>query len=486
MGTCVNCGRDNVAGATTCVSCGGPIVPTAEIAGTEPTLEEPRARRPGDQVDPPVPAEPHSAHLSERPVASLAFSDDQPKVDPGGVVIVSLRLRNNGHVVDEFTLQVTGEPSNWATIVPTRLALMPGTEGVAQLSFRPPRVSATPAGPAAFQVHVQSRENPGSPALESGVILVGEYRDLVATLRPERAAGVHKARYRLVAENRGNAPVSAKVSAVDPDLLLELDADPARLGLPAGRVAEAAIRVRASQPFWLGSPEVRQFRVELLPDAGTPVTVPGSFVQRPRLPRWLPAVGGAAIAIALIMTIALAAGIVGPRPTPSESPTVAPTESPTVAPSESPTVGPSESPTEAPTEAPTQAPTQAPTDAPTEAPPIDSLPPMISSVSGDGMTFNLGPQCDKTSMIIFAGAFDEDGGSGLESVTLHYRQQFLLAPWRERAMKLGFFWAATLSLDVDVSYASYSFYVTARDNAGNETKFPLTDPYSFTVAECGP
>ena len=52
-------------------------------------------------------------------------------VEPGGTVTATIRVRNQGSVVDQFDLSVLGDAQSWATIEPANLRLFPRTEGEA-------------------------------------------------------------------------------------------------------------------------------------------------------------------------------------------------------------------------------------------------------------------------------------------------------------------------------------------------------------------
>ncbi|MFD7536332.1 hypothetical protein ACFV6N_11995, partial [Streptomyces sp. NPDC059819] len=60
----------------------------------------------------------------------------------------------------EYRLTVVGDAAGWARVEPAVLRLYPGAEGVADITFAPPRTSDAIAGPSVFGIRVDPREHP--------------------------------------------------------------------------------------------------------------------------------------------------------------------------------------------------------------------------------------------------------------------------------------------------------------------------------------
>jgi uncharacterized protein (DUF58 family) len=60
-------------------------------------------------------------------------------VEAGGEAEVTLRVRNTSDVVEEYHVDVVGDPGQWCTAEPSVLRLYPGTTGEVRLTFAPPR-----------------------------------------------------------------------------------------------------------------------------------------------------------------------------------------------------------------------------------------------------------------------------------------------------------------------------------------------------------
>ena len=209
MRVCPTCGREvPEAGARFCGFCGGPM----PDAPTEPVATGGVQHRRPDEVAAPV------ARPVSQPTDTIGTRLDPATIatDPGGTATVTLRVRNTGTVVDELRIVVEGPVAPWAEVEPTVLRLMPGTDGAASIRFRPPRIPLALAGPMGFVVRVHSHERPQEPAMESGVLTVGEVRALGAVVVPATGKSRGGLDYEIRVENRGNVPTDVTVARATP------------------------------------------------------------------------------------------------------------------------------------------------------------------------------------------------------------------------------------------------------------------------------
>ena len=61
--------------------------------------------------------------------ASVELVNPALSVGPGTSVTATLRIRNTGRIVDEFTLQPVGEFAPWMTVETASLPLFPDASG---------------------------------------------------------------------------------------------------------------------------------------------------------------------------------------------------------------------------------------------------------------------------------------------------------------------------------------------------------------------
>jgi hypothetical protein len=228
-------------------------------------------------------------------------------VAPGGEAVCSVRIRNVGHVVDQFTLTVLGEAAAWATVIPPALSLFPGAEGTAEIHFRPPRAASVRAGELDFALRAVGSEDPDGSVVEEGVLDLAPFTEFSARITPRTSEGKRSAHHEIIVDNKGNSPVSVEFEASDPDELLAFALKPPRLDIPAGASAHAQVKVAARKGFMRGPMQNRQFMVDVKPDSpdgsGFPTRLDANFNQRPGMPGFIMPLVVAVVAVALIVAL---------------------------------------------------------------------------------------------------------------------------------------------------------------------------------------
>jgi len=220
--------------------------------------------------------------------AFAALEQATLSVDPGGEVSIGITVRNTGTVVDQYTIEILGDIGAWASADPPTISLFPGAQESARITFRPPRVSSTPAGPVRFGVMVRSHEDPEGSTVAEGTLQVGSFLAPGAELIPRTSHGSRVGRHDLAIDNRGNARMETALEGLDPDRVVRFDFDPPTLSVEPGVAGFARVLVRPVRRFWRGAPKTRSFQIAVRPDApdATPVLLDGSFLQESVLPPW--------------------------------------------------------------------------------------------------------------------------------------------------------------------------------------------------------
>ena len=236
--------------------------------------------------------------------ALVTLSEKTIEVLPGAVATCTVTVKNTGTVVDQFTIDILGDPAAWTAAEPPTLSLFPGAEGTTTVFFRPPRAAETPTGELPFGVRARSREDPAGSAVEEGVLVVGAYQDTFAELVPRTSRGSRGATHELAVDNRGNSRLNATVTAGDQDQLLGFDVEPPGLVVDPGTAGFAKIRVKPRKRFWRGQPKTRPFKVAVQGEGGPPILLDGSLLQEALLPRWLiPALIAALVGLIALIVI---------------------------------------------------------------------------------------------------------------------------------------------------------------------------------------
>ena len=293
---CLACGTKNRAGSSFCSNnqCGaflefyGADTPTSvPVVGGAP---------PGPQTGP------------RRAGVAASLVPDRCSVDPGAETAGQLSVRNQGTIVDAFDVTVSGEAARWASVEPARLSLMPGAEGMTTVRWAPPREPGAGAGAAPFQIRVTSADDPTAVATVDGILDVEAFHVMAVELVPATSRGQRRGEHRFTIENGGNRPLAVDIEAADPDVLLQLVANPSHVVVEPGTSAVGRVQVRARRNLWWGPSRTLPLRVTATPDIGEPIRADGGFTQTPLFPRWfrkalLWPIGMAALVTAAVLMI---------------------------------------------------------------------------------------------------------------------------------------------------------------------------------------
>ena len=187
-------------------------------------------------------------------------------VEAGSEAVLTVRVRNSGSVVDQFSFEVAGDAAPWATFEPPVLSLFPAAEGTTEVRFKPPRSPSTPAGAVPFAIRVISQEDPAGGVAEEGVLRVAPFTDLFAELVPRTGSGRRSGRFQLALDNRGNTHIRARVEATDPDDQLTFVATPSTLVAAPGTAAFSRVEAKPRNTFLRGPSVTRPFQVVVMPE----------------------------------------------------------------------------------------------------------------------------------------------------------------------------------------------------------------------------
>jgi beta-lactam-binding protein with PASTA domain len=347
MRICASCGRENANETDFCV-CGEylrweptntlPAVGAPSASASEASAADDPSRAAREELDPSVtlaadavapagsgwgsatgaPSASAAPGAGEAPPGAAALMLRPPDDDgaPGGVVSVSVQpggrvtllglIRNQSDVVDNFDLAVRGLPEDWWTIAPATVYLVPyGTAGTFEqevaIHIHPPRTPEAQARAWSFEVVAASRSYGGEVASAPASVTIAAYFEVASELRPERASGRLKARFRLVVDNRANARTEVALSAEDTDAECRFRFAEPSVALEPGNAIECPFTVFAPSQIWIGKPRERRFQVTVAPvgvDLAQPPRV-ATFRQRSWLPWWLAVVAPVTVALAV-------------------------------------------------------------------------------------------------------------------------------------------------------------------------------------------
>ncbi|MEH3055340.1 MAG: PASTA domain-containing protein, partial [Patulibacter minatonensis] len=297
---CEECGPSRARGQDFCAGCSTYLAWDAALA---PPTSTAAARTPAA-------APPDEGFAVAIEAGDVVVADDGPltrvRVAPGRRITFTVRIRNVGVDVHRYRVDVEGVPTEWVTIDPASLDLLPagpvGRDGGEVLvTVAPPRASSAGAGVRAIAFNVRSTERDGEVRHLPLELDVEAYTDLTFTVAPARTRGRRRARAVATIQNRGNQTLLPAVTAAfdDPDLRCEVrPIDP----IPAGHTGRARLAIR-TPPRLLGRPEEHLLEVAVTASDDAPPVPPAVIrhARRALIPWWVPLVllTLAAIAIAL-------------------------------------------------------------------------------------------------------------------------------------------------------------------------------------------
>ncbi|MEU0138219.1 hypothetical protein ABZ172_29935 [Streptomyces sp. NPDC006296] len=209
-------------------------------------------------------------------------------VDPGSSTTVRLRLRNTGDVVDEYRFEAVGDVAPYVTVEPPSIRLFPGTTGIVELTFAPPRTPDATAGPHPYGVRILPTEHPEATTVTEGNVTFTTFMEVRAELVPHTVKGRFRGRPKLAVDNLGNTVLTASIGGGDKasdDLSYEIV--PANVQIQPGRAAFVDATLKPRQITWVGSKQERPYELAVRRSGFEPLKANGTYVQRSMLPLWM-------------------------------------------------------------------------------------------------------------------------------------------------------------------------------------------------------
>jgi hypothetical protein len=235
--------------------------------------------------------------------ATTSLANRQLSVTPGQAVEAKVLVRNNGTLVDQFSLDIVGDSREWAEVEPHIMNLMPGQDGEATVRFSAPRNATVLAGQVPFGVRVLSREDPSNSSVVEGTVDVEPFTDLQVELTPKSSRTRRKANHEVVVDNSGNYPIPVEVITNDPDEQLNLSLDHSSLMVEPGTSAFLKLKAKPHDRFLRGPDKRLPFQVTAVSGDQPPITADGTVVQQQLMPKWLLPAAAAVLAFAMVLTV---------------------------------------------------------------------------------------------------------------------------------------------------------------------------------------
>src|SRR5829696_2675257 len=199
-------------------------------------------------------------------------------------------VTNTADTIDAYRARVFGLDPQWVDVEPARLSAFPGDTGDVAVTVTLP--DSFPAGSRQLAIHVQSENDSNRFALAQVNLTVLRRPQATLHVDPVFITGGSRADFGLVVVNTGNATIDVVPSGIDPEEKASIGFNPPGLALPPGHRDVVVAHVEGGRP-WLGQPKppVLTFAVA----TPEPVEAVATFVQRPRISRWVLSLMGLAL-----------------------------------------------------------------------------------------------------------------------------------------------------------------------------------------------
>ncbi|MCB0968409.1 MAG: hypothetical protein KDB37_16375, partial [Ilumatobacter sp.] len=205
----------------------------------------------------------------------------------GRSALIAVLVTNLSEVIDAYSIEVLGVDPEWVSSPTPRVSLFPGESTQIDIVITPP--SDTPAAARPLTVSVRSENDADSFSLTDVALTIEAVAVTRINVDPAVINAGRSAEFGLIVTNTGNAPAPVRAFAVDPEELAEFTIVPPDLIVPSGGSAVVRVGAKGGRA-WFGTPRPRTFTLGV--DAEARLEAPATFIQRPRVPRWLISLAG--------------------------------------------------------------------------------------------------------------------------------------------------------------------------------------------------
>ena len=183
------------------------------------------------------------------------------RAEPGGQAQISVKVKNPGHLVEAFRMDVVGLDPSWWQVHPPELNVYPGKEESAVVLLKPPVNAQAPEEALPFGVRAVSALDAQRTVVEEGDLEVGRVLDLQGSIRPVTSRGRWFGRHQRQLSELGQLSRPPAPHGQGPRGGAGLPLEPEQLSVPVGGSASAKLRVRPRKPFIRGAAVRRPFQV---------------------------------------------------------------------------------------------------------------------------------------------------------------------------------------------------------------------------------
>ncbi|MCY4364977.1 MAG: hypothetical protein OXE17_01930 [Chloroflexi bacterium] len=197
-----------------------------------------------------------------------------------------VEVENTGHILDVYTIEVTGLRPSWPSLSERSFSVFPGDRATVVLELHPPDEPNTIAGTYEFSVEVSSQFYPGEHVSISGQLVVLPVYSFFHDLHPSRVKGA-EGKFTNTISNTGNADLSFSLQGETPDDSCEFLIRPNPARVPPQETLEVAILAKPTRRRWLGKDKILNITFTVTPEqAPQVVTFAAQLEAIPRVRLW--------------------------------------------------------------------------------------------------------------------------------------------------------------------------------------------------------
>lgn len=232
---------------------------------------------------------------------NLKLTPNELEVMPGQEVQAVIEVENSGHILDVYTIRVSGAEHSWSDLSRQSITVYPGEVGSSVLTFHPPDVSETIADRYSFTVEATSRNFPGETDSLCADLVVQPVYAFFHDLHPTKVVGA-EGRFTNTINNTGNADLTFMLQGDTPDGLCHFDIEPHPVKVPPHERVDVEVRARPTRRPWFGKNKTLNITFTVTPDKAPQVaTLAATLEAPPRLRLWH--LGMIFLALLLVLTL---------------------------------------------------------------------------------------------------------------------------------------------------------------------------------------
>jgi hypothetical protein len=204
-----------------------------------------------------------SSLVSDVQKISVALSDPDVVIEPGGVAKLVVTMTNRQETPDRLLVEVEGIDIEWYNIPMSAVNVAPGVQAEARINFKVTRNSENRAGSYPFVVRVQAMET-GEVGFAQAMLVVKPFDSLQVELQPKRAVAtfLHPLNdFEVTVANLGNAEETLDLHASDPDDECAYEFDVDRVTLKPGQAETVLLAARPKSSAWAGGSRLYTFSI---------------------------------------------------------------------------------------------------------------------------------------------------------------------------------------------------------------------------------